>query len=90
MAMADIHGDEMTPSASPAAVRQRRRRERRKHGVIIVNLEVNSRAVALLVVAGFLPRDKRSDPTAVRNAFGRFVMKSMTQTAEVTRDNEYF
>ncbi len=80
----------MTPSSSPAAIRQRRRRERRKQGVIIINLEVNSRAVALLVATKFLARDKRSDPIAVRKAFGLFVTKTMRQMAEVTGDNENF
>jgi len=53
---------------SPAAVRMRRTRERRRQGDVIVSLEVGPKMTADLVGLGWLPAPDRGDKDAVTRA----------------------
>jgi hypothetical protein len=56
-----------------AAERQRRSRTRRATGGVLVHFELSGGGVAVLVDLGWLAGTDRHDPTAVRDAFVRFV-----------------
>jgi hypothetical protein len=75
----------VTPSTSPAAIRQRRLRDRKRKGTILTNLEVGAGAIACLVRAGILASEKRTDSNEVRLAFGVFVRRALLHAANVAR-----
>ena len=55
-------------SPSPAALRMRRARDRRRQGDVIVRIELGSCAIADLVALGWLPAADRDDKDALRRA----------------------
>ena len=73
-------------STLPAAIRQRRLRDRKRSGAVVVNLENSAPAVACLVRTGLLAPQKRTDANAVRVAFGAFVERALMRSANVARD----
>ena len=61
----------MMVSRSPAALRQRRYRRRRKRGLLIAMAEVPIHVVEALVGRGFLTEDEVSDPKRLGAALAR-------------------
>jgi hypothetical protein len=64
------------PSSS-AALRMRRHRERRRDGLRCLTIELRETEVTELVRQGFLSEDARNDPQALRNAFYRFLDRTL-------------
>ena len=64
------------PSSS-AALRMRRHRERRRDGLRCMTIELRETEVAELVRKGFLEEDARNDSQALRNAFYRFLDRTL-------------
>jgi hypothetical protein len=58
---------------STSAARQRRYRERKRHGVIRATAEIGREACDLFVQLGYGPR---SNPPAVRTALDRFLQRA--------------
>jgi hypothetical protein len=65
---------------SPGALRMRRSRERRRHGAVMVRLEVSPSATADLVALGWLAPD-RVDRDAVSSALGGLINRAITVRA---------
>ena len=68
-----------TLSTKPAAIRQRRLRERKRKGIIFIDLEVGASAVACLVNVGLLSREMRANIHEVRRAFEKFVSRAFKE-----------
>ena len=64
------------PPPSPAALRMRRARERRRQGGSIVSLEVGSGAIAALVGLGWLPEPDRGDKNAITRALVEIIKRA--------------
>lgn len=73
-------------STSAATIRQRRLRQRRRQGTVVIKLEVGARAVNCLIGAGLLTPQKRTDPVEVRIAFATFVTRALVRAAMVARE----
>jgi hypothetical protein len=65
---------------SPAAERMRRSRERRRNRMRCVTVELRETEVDVLAQKGFLQRDARNDPHAVRDALHRFFDSTLNPT----------
>ncbi len=63
---------------SPAAARQRRCRERKRHGLVLAHAEVPDRIVDVLVDRGLLREDQASDARAIGQALVNAIEKSVT------------
>ncbi len=64
-------------SVTPAAIRMRRTRERRRVGTVCFRLQLDASGIETLVAAGWLaPRD-RAAQTAVTEAFLRMANKAL-------------
>lgn len=61
----------LTPSA--AALRMRRHRKRRRHGLRCMTIELRETEITALIRKGLLRADARSDLHAVRNAIYGFL-----------------
>jgi hypothetical protein len=59
----------MNPSTSPAAIRQRRLRARRKSGVRLITVRVSEQAINAMVAGGFLPTGSCRDEDFVRGFY---------------------
>jgi hypothetical protein len=62
---------------SPAAIRMRRTRERRRAGAVCFQLELHATAIDGLIALGWLAADDRSSLPAVADAFIRFASKAL-------------
>jgi hypothetical protein len=67
---------------SPAAARMRLHRDRRRHGLRCLTIEIRDREVDTLIEKGFLSRELRHDPGAVCDA----LYAHLEQTLRATRD----
>ena len=63
---------------TPAAERQRRRRERKRCGLVLARAEVPDRIVDALVDQGLLPEAQATDPRAIGKALVDVTEKSVT------------
>ena len=70
---------------SPAAIRQRRCRERRREGAVFIQMELGSSAVQVLARIGFLAACDLKKPQAVANAFSQFVSNTLQQAFDRSR-----
>jgi hypothetical protein len=77
----NAEGQPAAPSLSPLAIRQRRRRERRRHGAAIVELELDPSVVRLLAKIGLLAEPDRTKAQAVADAFALFVRRALQDAA---------
>ena len=66
---------------SPAAVRMRRFRDRRRHALRCLTIEIREREVDTLIEKGLLNREMRHDPGAVCDA----LYVHLEQTLRATR-----
>jgi len=64
-------------TCSPEAQRQRRSRERRRRGAMVVQLVIGPAAIRDLIVLGWLRDGERTDRQAVRDAFVRFARSTL-------------
>jgi hypothetical protein len=62
---------------SPAALRMRRHRERRRDGLRCTTIELRETEVTALVRKGFLKEDGRNDRRAVIRAFYSFLDRTL-------------
>jgi hypothetical protein len=60
--------NEPIPCPSPAAGRMRRLRDRRRHGLRCLTIEIREREVDTLIQKGLLSREMRHDPGSVCDA----------------------
>jgi hypothetical protein len=72
-------------SPSPAALRMRRLRERRRQGTVRFAIELDPRYISGLVELKWLPGSQRDDRAAVLNAFCRFVEYALDMTRNTSR-----
>ena len=63
---------------TPAAERQRHRRERKRRGLVLARAEVPDRIVDALVDQGLLPEAQATDPRAIGKALVNAIEKSVT------------
>ena len=64
-------------SPSPAALRMRRHRERRKAGLQCMMIELRGTEIDALIRNGFLNEDGRGDHRAVKRAFYSFLDRTL-------------
>ena len=62
---------------SAAAKRMRRFRERRRHGMISMRIEIRSTEIDNLIGRGFLTSESRGNPNAVRKALYGFLDREL-------------
>ena len=66
-----------TAHSTPAAVRMRAHRQRRKAGLLCVTIELRETEVTELVKRGLMEADARHDVHAIRNALHRHLDESL-------------
>jgi hypothetical protein len=64
-------------SPSKAVLRTRRHRERRKHSLRCLTIELRETEVTALIRKGFLKQDVRNDLRAVKEAFCGFLDRAL-------------
>jgi hypothetical protein len=64
--------------------RTRRLRERRKHGLRLVNLPISEEAIDALVKLLWLQNDDRNNPNAIQNAVAQFLHASLVEKYQFT------
>jgi hypothetical protein len=62
---------------SAAALRMRRHRERRQHGLRCMTIELRETEIDALIRRGLLRDDARHDPQAVKKAFYGFLDRTL-------------
>ncbi len=68
------------PAPTPAAERQRRHRERRRHGVFMAQVEVTCKMVQALVEQGDVDEANSSDPNFVGEAIAAAARRGLDLT----------
>ena len=74
--MADIE-DNTATTCSPAALRMRRHRERRRDGLRCMTIELRETEVTALIRKGFLNEEARNNRRAVVGAFYGFLDRTL-------------
>jgi hypothetical protein len=64
-------------TCSPEAERQRRSRERRRRGAMVVQVVIGPAAIRDLILLGWLRDAERTDRQAVRDALVRFAKSAL-------------
>jgi hypothetical protein len=68
---------DMKALQSPAAVRMRRHRERRRKGLRCLSIEIRDMEIETLVRKGLLPSEMRNSPRAVIEALYTFLDRTL-------------